>query len=120
MPVALAWTPAAKRIATNIRSEPAIVKRKNFIVGVDAPLPAPDADDEVHRDEHHFPEDVEEDRVEGDEAPEHPRLEDEERHDVALRSSWMLLAAREEEDADGQERRQEDEGDRRARPRRAR
>src|SRR3989441_10413255 len=40
---------------------------------------APDADDEVHRDQHRLPEDVEEEEVEADEHAEHPRLEDQHR-----------------------------------------
>ena len=43
--------------------------------GVDAPLVAPDPDQEVHRDEHRVPEDVEEEQVERDEHAEHRGLE---------------------------------------------
>ena len=81
--------------------------------GVDAPLSAPDADDEVHRHEHHFPEHVEEQRVEGDEASDHARLEEEERHDVAL-ELLDLLPARHEQHGDREDRRQEHEGEREA------
>jgi hypothetical protein len=49
--------------------------------GVDAPLVAPDPDEEVHRDEHGLPEDVEEEEVEGHEDPDHPRLEEEHEDD---------------------------------------
>ena len=42
---------------------------------VDAAGPAPDPDDEVHRDQHRLPEDVEEEEVERDEDAQHARLE---------------------------------------------
>ena len=45
--------------------------------GVDAVGPAPDPDDEIHRDQHRLPEDVEEEEVEGHEDAEHARLEQE-------------------------------------------
>src|SRR6185369_2896496 len=38
---------------------------------VELPRPAPNADQEVHRDEHHFPEYVEEEEVEGREDAHH-------------------------------------------------
>jgi len=50
---------------------------------VDAPLVPPDPDQEVHRDQHRLPEHVEEEEVEGDEHPQHPRLQEEERGVVA-------------------------------------
>ena len=48
---------------------------------VETTLTAPDPDDEVHRDEHHFPEDVEEEQVERGEGADHAGLEDEQRDD---------------------------------------
>ena len=54
---------------------------------VEPPLAAPDADDEVHRDQHHLPEDVEEEQVERDERAEHAGLEDEHRDDELARPS---------------------------------
>ena len=52
--------------------------------GVDAPLVAPDPDEEVHRDEHGLPEHVEEEEVLGHEDPDHPRLEQQhEDHELA-------------------------------------
>ena len=43
--------------------------------GVDAPLVAPDADQEVHRHQHRVPEDVEEEQIERDEDADHRALE---------------------------------------------
>ena len=51
--------------------------------GVELPRPAPDADDEVHRHQHHFPEDVEEEEVERAEDAQHPDFEEQE-EDVVL------------------------------------
>ena len=49
--------------------------------GVDAPLAAPDADDEEHRDHHRFPEQVEQEEVLRDEGAQHREL-DQEHHRV--------------------------------------
>ena len=46
---------------------------------VDPPLAAPDADQQVHRDQHHFPEDVEQEEVVGEQRAEHAGGEQEER-----------------------------------------
>ncbi len=43
--------------------------------GVDAALVAPDADEEIHRNQHRVPEDVEEEEVDRDKHAEHRRLE---------------------------------------------
>ena len=43
--------------------------------GVQPPRAAPDPDEEVHRDEHHLPEHVEQEHVEGAEDAQHPRLQ---------------------------------------------
>ena len=45
--------------------------QNEFQRGVDAPLVAPDADQEIHRDQHHFPEQEEEEQVERDEDADH-------------------------------------------------
>ena len=51
---------------------------------------APDADDEVHRHEHDFPEDVEEEEVESQEHAQHAHLEHEEGDHVLLHArAWM-------------------------------
>jgi hypothetical protein len=42
---------------------------------VDPPRAAPDADDEVHGNQHQLPEDVEEEHVQGHEGPQHPHLQ---------------------------------------------
>ena len=69
---------------------------------------APDADQEVHRDEHHFPEDVEEEEVEGAEDAHHPGLEQEEERVVLLLALRDGREARVDRD-EGQERRQKDQ-----------
>ena len=51
---------------------------------VDPVRAAPDPDDQVHRDEHELPEDVEEEEVEGEEDADQTDLEDEERDHVFL------------------------------------
>ena len=51
---------------------------------VDAARPAPHPDQEVHRDEHDLPEDVEEEHVEGDERAEHAGLEHEQEGEELL------------------------------------
>ncbi len=43
---------------------------------VEPVLPAPDPDDEVHRDQHHFPEHVENEEIEREEYPEHARRQE--------------------------------------------
>ena len=75
---------------------------------VELPRPAPDPDEEVHRDEHDLPEHVEEEEVEGAEDADHPRLEEEEERVVLL----LALRDRRERRVHGderEERRQEDE-----------
>ena len=52
--------------------------------GVDAVGAAPDADDQVHRDEHELPEDVEEEHVEREEHADHADLEHQEGDHVLL------------------------------------
>ena len=49
-----------------------------------APRAAPDADQEVHRQQHHFPEDVEQEEVERQEDAEHARFEQQEQNAVGL------------------------------------
>jgi hypothetical protein len=74
--------------------------------GVDAAGAAPDADDEVHRHQHHFPENVEKRQVQRDEAAEHARLEEQEGDRVA--ADLLLDVGQREEERDGrQHRRQE-------------
>src|SRR6185369_2725836 len=51
---------------------------------VDPVLPTPDADDEVHRDQHDFPEDVEEKEIERDECAEHADFQQKEAGHVTL------------------------------------
>ena len=51
-------------MATSINSPLICVKRKNFDGGVDAALVPPDPDEEIHRDEHQFPEEVEQEQIE--------------------------------------------------------
>jgi hypothetical protein len=48
------------------------------------PRAAPHADQEVHRQEHHLPEDEEQEEIEGAEDAHHARVEHEEEREVAL------------------------------------
>ena len=50
---------------------------EEFEGGIDAPRPAPDADDQEHRHQHALEEHIEQDEVEGAENADHHRLEDE-------------------------------------------
>ncbi len=52
--------------------------------GIDATRAAPDPDEEIHRDQHHFPEDVEEEQVEGAEDADHAGREEEHRNEIPL------------------------------------
>jgi hypothetical protein len=45
---------------------------KNLIACIDASFPTPDADDEVHRDQHHFPHHVKQEEVARDEDADMP------------------------------------------------
>ncbi len=59
-------------MATSISTEPNMVNRKNLMGRIDPPSRvAPDADKQVHGDQHHFPEDIEQEEVQGTEHPDH-------------------------------------------------
>ena len=67
--------------------------------GILAARPAPDADEEVHRQQHHFPEDVEQEEVQRQERAEHARFQEQEEHAVAAHeacrsSSWRSWPGR--------------------------
>ena len=64
--------------------------------GVDAPLVAPDPDEEVHRDEHRVPEDVEQEQVDRDEHAEHGGLEREHEEREELHALVHRLPRREQ------------------------
>ena len=49
-----------------------------------APRPAPDADEEVHRQQHHFPEHVEQEEVQRHEHAQHARFQHQKQHAVGL------------------------------------
>ena len=51
---------------------------------VDTPLAAPHADQKIHRDQHDFPEDVEQEQINRDEGADHPGLQNEEADQVFL------------------------------------
>ena len=73
--------------------------------GVDAPLVAPVPDQEVHRDEHPFPEHVEQEEVAGQEDAGDRRLENEKQRHEELR---VLLDLPRREHADRDQERRED------------
>ena len=60
---------------------------------VDAPLAAPDADDQEHRDQHRFPEHVEQEQVLRHEGSQHRELDEEHHRVEELQSFWMALNA---------------------------
>jgi len=78
---------------------------------VDAALAPPESDEEVHRDEHRLPEDVEEDEVERGERPDHRRLQDEER-DAVLLDPILDVVPRAEHDDGPEEGGEQDEEER--------
>jgi hypothetical protein len=66
--------------------------------GVEFARTSPDADEQVHRDKHGFPEDEEEKEVESHENAEHARLQDEEPHVVFLHAVLDRVPGREDRD----------------------
>ncbi len=62
---------------------------------VEAAFAAPDSDEEVHRDEHHFPENVKEDEIERHENAEHAGLE-EQQQDVVFLFAFLNCGPRRE------------------------
>ena len=71
-------------MATSMQHEPDQRVEEELDGGVLAARAAPDADQEVHRQEHHFPEDVEQEEVERDEDAHHAGLQQQEQDEVAL------------------------------------
>ena len=77
--------------------------------GVFAARPAPDADQEVHRQQHHFPENEEQEKIESAENAHHAGVEQEKQREVAFD---RLVDAKGSEDAEkAQQRRQQHHGD---------
>ena len=52
--------------------------------GVFLPRPSPDADQEVHRQQHHFPEHVKQEEIESQKDTQHSRLENQKQDEVSL------------------------------------
>src|SRR5438132_8552262 len=52
--------------------------------GIFASRPAPDADEEVHGQQHEFPENVEEEKIQGDEYAHHAGIQQEEERKVSF------------------------------------
>src|SRR5205807_1902475 len=77
--------------------------QKKFDGGVEAAVAAPDADEEIHGDEHHFPEDVKEKEIQGNENADHAGLE-QEKQDVIFLGALVNRAPR-REDGDHPEKR---------------
>ncbi len=76
--------------------------------GVLAARPAPDADEEVHRQQHHFPEDVKQEEVERQERAQHAGFEDQKQDAVAAHELVDLPAGDHRQKTQG--RGQQDEG----------
>ena len=59
-------------------------KQEELDGGVQPVRTPPDADKEIHRHQHHFPEHEEEQEVQGNERTDHPRLQQQKEHIVFL------------------------------------
>jgi hypothetical protein len=80
---------------------------EKFDGGVDPALGvAPDPDQQVHGNEHDFPEDVEKEKVEGHKNPDHPRFQEEEADHELFDLLLDILPAGEDRD-DGEKSRGE-------------
>ena len=79
-----------------------------FDGGVNAAVVAPDADEQVHRDEHHFPEEEEEEKVEREEDAYDADFQKQD-GDEKFFDALLDAAPRTEDGDDGKERRQDDE-----------
>src|SRR5438445_340294 len=78
-----------------------------FYGGVDAALVSPDADEEVHRNEHHFPEQEEEEEVEREEDADDSDFQHQQQNEKFLYA--MLDAAPGSQHGDGGEERSQDD-----------
>jgi hypothetical protein len=78
---------------------------EEFERGIDPPRPAPDPDDQVHRDQHGLEEHVEHDEIGGAEHADHHRLEDQEGDHELAHADVDRLPRR--EDADRRQHRRE-------------
>ena len=93
---------------TSIRIEPAMVYEHEFDGGVDAAIVAPDADEQGHRDEHHFPEQEEEEEIERDEDADDSDFEHQE-HDEEFFDAMVDAVPRSQNGDRREERRQDDQ-----------
>src|SRR6185436_10625784 len=66
---------------------------------VDAALPAPDANQEVHGHQHHFPKNVEKEKVEGDKNPNHAGFQHQ--HEEVILTDSVLNRIPRTENSDG-------------------
>ena len=71
-------------MARSIRTLPDHGEEEELDGRVYPPRSSPDADEEVHGDEHQLPEDIEEDQVEGAQGPYHGRLQEKEGDEILL------------------------------------
>ena len=79
-----------------------------FDGGVNAALVPPNADEEVHRDEHHFPEEEEEEEVEREEDADDADFQ-KQNHNETFFDALFDALPRAENGADGEKSRQDDE-----------
>ena len=82
--------------------------QKELDGGIELARPAPDADDEVHRNQHDFPEHVEEEEVERHENAQHAHLQQQE-HGVVFRHALLNGCPRREHGDKAQHRGQHDQ-----------
>ena len=94
-------------MATSISTEPNEGVDEELDRRVDPAWPAPDADEEVHRQQHHFPHHVEEEEVERAEDAEQSRFQKQEQGEVGLHA--LLDPERVDEAQDPKQAGQEDQ-----------
>src|SRR5205085_5863948 len=67
--------------------------------GILAPRPAPDADEEVHRQQHHFPEDIEQEEVQRQEGAHHACFQEQKQDQVTAHVLFNLPAREDSQEA---------------------
>src|SRR5690349_7067027 len=58
--------------------------KKKFDRGIFTPRSAPDADEKIHRQQHDFPKNIKEEKIEGTENPHHASIEQEKKREITF------------------------------------
>src|SRR6185437_6509887 len=82
-------------------------EQEKFYGGVDAALMAPDADQEIHRDQRYFPEHIKEEKIEGTEDAHESKFEQQEKREELFHAA--VDAAPRDENANGRKKRGEND-----------